>query len=66
MAEHRPAHWKQRMDSLFCFASASALPIKLSLSQPVSFLTFTIPILSPIQPGGSERVAVWGLVASWG
>ena len=31
---------------------AFALPIKLSLSQPMSFLIFTLLILSPIPPGG--------------
>ena len=54
-----------------CFALlvhvAFALPIELSLSQPMSFLTFTLPILSPIPlGGGSERAAVWCLVAGWG
>ena len=34
---------------------AFALPVKLSLSQPTSFLTSTLPILSPIPPQGSER-----------
>lgn len=29
-------------------------------------LTSTLPILSPIPPGGSEHVAMCGLVASWG
>jgi len=51
---------------------AFALPIKLSLSQPVSFLTFTLLILSPIPRskgrvgGDDEQAAVWCLVASWG
>ena len=46
---------------------AFALLIKLSLSQPTNFLTFTLSILSPIPPGvGSERAAVWCLVAGWG
>ena len=34
--------------------TALALPIKLSLSQPTSFLTFTLPISSPVPPVGSE------------
>jgi len=34
--------------------TAFALPIKLPLSQRMSFLTLTLPILSPIPPGGSE------------
>jgi len=38
------------------------LPIKLPSSQPTSFLTFTVPILSSIAPVGCERAAVWGLV----
>ena len=54
-----------------CFAllacTAFALPIKLSLSQSMSFLTFfTLPILSPIPPRASERAAVWCLAAGWG
>ena len=55
---------------ILCFALlawvAFALPIKLSLSQPMSFLTFTLPILSLTPQGGSERAAVWGLAASGG
>ena len=39
-----------------CFASlvcvTFAVPIKLSLSQPTSFLIFTLPIFSPIPLGG--------------
>jgi len=34
--------------------AAFALPIKLSLLRPTSFLTFTLLILSPIPPGESE------------
>jgi len=34
---------------------AFALPIKVSLCQAMSFLTFTLPILSPIPPGGSSE-----------
>ena len=53
-----------------CFAllacAASALRIKLSLSQPTSFLTFTLLALSPIPLGGTEQTVVWGLVAGWG
>ena len=36
--------------------SAFALPVKLSLSQPMSFLTFILLVLSPIPPGGSEQL----------
>jgi len=43
--------------------TAFALPVKLSLSQPTSFLTFTLLILSPIPRWGSEQVVVWWLVA---
>ena len=32
--------------------AASALPVKLALSQPTSFLTFTLLILSSIPVGG--------------
>jgi len=46
----------------FCLAAAHSfiLPIKISLSQPISFLTFTLPNLSPILVERSEQVAVWG------
>jgi len=37
--------------------TAFVLPIKLSLSQPVSLLTFTLLILSPLPPGGVEGVS---------
>jgi len=41
--------------SLAC--ASFALPIKLSLSQHTSFLTFTLPVLSPSPQGGvSERL----------
>jgi len=46
-----------------CFAllvcAAFALPIKLSLPQPMSYLIFTLPIHSPFPPGGTERAAAW-------
>jgi len=45
---------------------AFAFPIKLSLSQFTTFHTFTLLILSPSRCGGSERAAVWCLIASWG
>jgi len=55
MAEHLPADGKQGMNSLICFAlltlAAFALPIQLTSTQPSSFLTFTLPVLSPIPPG---------------
>ena len=60
----------RRSEWIPCFAllacTAFALPIKLSLSQPMSFLTFTLPILFPIPLVGNEQAAVWCLVASWG
>ena len=37
---------------------AFALSVKLSLSQPRSFLAFTLPILSPIPPGGASSCMV--------
>jgi len=43
---------------------AFAFPFIRSLSQPMSFLTFTI--LSPIPPQGSERADVWVLAAYCG
>jgi len=54
MAEHLPA--QGRGECIPCVAwlvrMAFTLPTKLSLPQPVSFLTFTPPILSPTPPGG--------------
>jgi len=53
-----------------CFSllvcAAFVIPIKLSLYQPLSFLTFTLPILSPSHCEGSEQVAAWCLVAGCG
>jgi len=43
--------------------AAFALLTKLSLSQPISFLTCTLLIASPIPLQGSERGAVWCLAA---
>lgn len=53
------------MNSLFCFAlhAVSASRIILSLCQPMSLFTFTLPILFSISPGGNERVAAWALAA---
>ena len=52
-----------------CFAllvcTAFALPNKLPLSQPPSFLTFTLPSLSFPTRVGSEQAAVWCLLADW-
>ena len=39
---------------------------KLFLSQLTSFLIFTFLILSSVPLQGSERVALWCLVADWG
>lgn len=50
---HLPAHGKWGMNPLFCFActhSDFALPTKLCLSQPMSFLTLALLMLShPLQ-----------------
>ena len=56
-AEHLPADGRWWMNSSLCSACTCsfALPIKLSLSQPRSFLTFTLPVLSPIPPRGREQ-----------
>jgi len=35
--------------------AALALPVKLPLSQPMSFLAFALPILSPTPWGGVSR-----------
>ena len=43
---------------------AFALPIKLSLSYPVSFLSFTLLILSHILLGRGEWVVGWDLAAN--
>ena len=47
-----------------CFAllvrAAFTFHIKLSLSQPMSFHTSALPVLSPIALVGSERAAAWG------
>jgi len=45
--------------TLMCATFAFA--IQLSLSQTTSFLTFTLLILSPIQPWECEWLDVWGL-----
>ena len=54
-------HLRMRRSELIpCFAllvpASFALPTKLSLSQPRSFLTFTLPSLSPTPLGESERL----------
>ena len=43
--------------------AAFAILINLSLLQLTSFLTFTLPVLSPVPLWGSEQVAVWCSVA---
>lgn len=67
VAEHLPPHGKWQMCSLFCFfiCMAFILSIKLPLTQPTSFFTFMLLILSPIPPGVIEHV-VWCLVINWG
>jgi len=40
---------------------AFALPVKLSLSQPMSFLTFTLPVLSLIPPRAEQASGCVGL-----
>ena len=52
--------------SALLVGAAFASPIKLSLSQPTSFHTFTLLILFPIPPGRSERAAAQGWAAGWG
>jgi len=39
--------------------AASVLPTKLSSSQPMSFLPFTLPSLSPVLLEGNEQAAGW-------
>ena len=53
MAGSMPGDRKEWMNFFFCLLAclAFALPIKLPLSQSLSFLTFTLPTLSPIPPG---------------
>lgn len=43
---------------------AFALPIKRFSSQPLSFFTFSLCILSPTLSVGSDQAAAWGLVAT--
>jgi len=46
------------MNFLLCFVHAAfTLPIKLSLSQPMRFHTFTLLILFRTPPGESEWMA---------
>jgi len=56
--------WIPNLSLLAC--TAFALPVKLSLSQSTNFLTFTLLLLSPLPPGGSEQATAWYLVASQG
>lgn len=57
MAEHLPPHGKCWMNSCFAFS----LPLKLSLSQSMSLLTFTLPILFLIPSGEDEKATCVGL-----
>ena len=68
MAEHLPANGSSEWIPCFVLlaCTAFALPIKLSLTQPTCFLTFTLPILSLIPPGAGERAAGWCWAACWG
>lgn len=50
---------------VFFICMAFILSIKLPLTQPTSFFTFMLLILSPIPPGVIEHV-VWCLVINWG
>lgn len=62
MAEHLPAHGKGGKNCLALLVSgAFALLINLSLSQPMSFPTFILLILSMILLMGDEHVAAQGL-----
>jgi len=58
------SEWNPWFSFLTC--TVFALLTETSLSQPRSFLTFTFLILFRFPPGGSERAAVWCLVAGWG
>lgn len=46
--------------------TAFPLHLKLSLTQPVNFLTFTLVIFSTVLPRDSERVAPGGSAVYWG
>lgn len=48
------------------FAVGLFLLIKLSLTQPMSFCTFTLPIVFPIPLERTERTAVLCSAAYWG
>lgn len=45
--------------------TAFALPIKMSLSQPTSFLIFTLPVLFPSCWRGNDWAVTWHLFTSW-
>jgi len=51
--------------ALLAHTAFVCLSVKLSLSQPMSFFTFTLLILSPIPLEGSEQAALWCLAAGW-
>lgn len=63
VAKHLPADGKQRMHTLFHFASLCCLgyPRKVSLSQPTTCSTFAFPLLSPSHPGKAAS-CMW---AAW-
>jgi len=49
----------------FLARTAFALAVELFLYQHVSFLTFTLTVLSNIPLQGSEGAAMWCLTACW-
>lgn len=66
-----PCLWEIVINSLFCYAFlvhvAFVFHIKMPLSQPTSFSTFTFPTVSPITVRESDQwAAAWCLVASSG
>ena len=65
MAEHMPAHGKQRIKSLD-FVHNFSFPVKLSLEQPMCSLSFTLLFSPRSHWWGSEQVAALGLAAGWG
>lgn len=55
--------WSNSQDQDWIWYGSS--PVKVFLSQPMSFLPLTLMILSPIPPGESEWASMYGLVARW-
>lgn len=62
MAKHLLVHGSGKLIPCLVLIACVALvfPVKISLSQPMSFPTFALLNLSPIPPGENEQVIVLG------